>query len=220
MARNLTLRFPVPDGYCINMDVKFSLDNYENYLNATSEVEKSEYKDRLLKNLRARFNEVTTKDYKNSDTLDFVLLFIPNESAFQFVHEHDPKLIEDAIKEDVILLSPATLIAALAIIRQSANAFNVKKAEGEISRLLREFKTQWHKYFVPKMETLGNVIASANKHFGELSDVRTRKLESPLNEVERIEEEQGFEFDSGTTKPERRRADSATDDRQSPSSPS
>ena len=60
-------------------------------------------------------------------TLDYVLLFIPNESVYSFMHEHDPGLIDAALAQRVVLCSPFTLFAMLAVIRQAMDSFRLER---------------------------------------------------------------------------------------------
>ena len=103
--------FFLPQGLILNMDVKFPLDNYLHYLEAERESEREEYKNRFLKNVRSRIREVTTRDYINpeSHTLDYVLVFIPNEQVYAFINKEDSTILDDALKNKVILCSPITL---------------------------------------------------------------------------------------------------------------
>jgi DNA recombination protein RmuC len=73
--------FFMPNHLKINMDVKFPLDNYMLYLNASSEHDRKRYKEELLRNTKTMIKQVTTRDYINpsDNTVDYVLIFIPNE---------------------------------------------------------------------------------------------------------------------------------------------
>ena len=80
--------FLLPRNLKLNMDVKFPLDNYMKFLEANSEVEKIKFLNDFLRDVRERIKEVTTRDYINPEqnTLDYVLLFIPNEQVYAFIH--------------------------------------------------------------------------------------------------------------------------------------
>ncbi len=80
--------FLLPKDLRVNMDVKFPLDNYMRFLEAASEVEKTKFRSDFLKDVRSKVKEVTTRDYINPEqnTIDYALLFIPNEQIYSFIH--------------------------------------------------------------------------------------------------------------------------------------
>ena len=79
---------------------------------------------RFLRDVRQRVRELTGRGYvEPGATVDYVLLFIPNESVYGFIHEHDPTLIDEALRQRVVLCSPFTLFAVLAVVRQAVDSF-------------------------------------------------------------------------------------------------
>ena len=79
------------------------------------------------------------RDYAHRATgpsVDYVLLFLPNETLTGFIHEHDPDLVDDALGQKVVLCSPLTLFALLGVIRQAFDNFMVEQTSDEILSLL------------------------------------------------------------------------------------
>ncbi len=97
--------FLLPDNHTINMDVKFPLDNYIQMTNTENEFEREQFKKEFLNNVKMRIREIQNRAYINpeEETLDFVLLFIPNEQVFGFIQENFPGLIDEALKQKVVL---------------------------------------------------------------------------------------------------------------------
>jgi len=182
--------FFLPQGRKINMDVKFPLDNYLHYLEAAGDKERENYKQQFLKDVRARIKEVTTRDYINPEdnTLDYVLVFIPNEQVYAFINENDPSLLDESLKKKVILCSPITLYAVLAIIRQAMENFNLQNTAGQILNLLDSFYKQWQA-FVKSLEKMGKKIEEAQKEFESLNSTRKNQLEKPLRQIETIKKQ-------------------------------
>ncbi|HPB59877.1 MAG TPA: DNA recombination protein RmuC [Candidatus Saccharicenans sp.] len=182
--------FFLPQGRKINMDVKFPLDNYLRYLEATSDWEKEDYKQRFLKDTQARIKEVTSRNYIDleDNTLDYVLIFIPNEQVYAFINESDPTLLDEALKKKVILCSPITLYAVLAIIHQAMENFNLQNTAGQILNLLESFYKQWQA-FVKSLERVGKKIDEAQAEFQILNSTRKNQLEKPLRQIETIKKQ-------------------------------
>jgi len=137
-----------------------------------------------MKDVRKRIKEVSSRDYINpiENTVDYVIAFIPNEQVYAFINEHDRTLLDDALKSKVILSSPVTLYAILAVIRQAVDNFNLEKTAAEILSLLSEFNKQWEN-FKSGMEKMGKRIDDAQKEFLSLNSTRTKKLEKPLQQI-------------------------------------
>ena len=184
--------FLLPQGLRINMDVKFPFDNYLRYLETNEDGEKARRKDRFLKDVRARVREITTREYINPEdnTLDYALLFIPNENVYAFVQEEDTTLLDEALKSRVILCSPLTLYAILAVIRQSVETFNLEKMTSQVLAHMAKFQKQWEA-FILSMDKMGKRIEDAKQEFDRLVSTRRNQLERPLKEIERIRTEQG-----------------------------
>ena len=114
-----------------------------------------------------------------------MLLFIPNEQIYAFIHEQDSSLLDDGIKNKVLFCSPITLFAVLAVIRQAVDNFALEKTSNEILSQFGNFKKQWDE-FVAKWDLLGRRIADAMKEYESLSTIRRRQLEKPLNKIEEL----------------------------------
>ena len=179
--------FLLPQDLKLNMDVKFPLDNHMRYLEAQSESDRSGYQKDFLRDVRAKIGEVSDRQYidPEQDTVDCVLLFLPNESIYSFVHEADPSLIDLALQKKVIWCSPLTLYAVLAVVRQAVDNFTLKKTASEINSLMGSFNKQWGS-FTGQMDTLGKRICSVQEQFNRLSETRRRALERPLNAIEQL----------------------------------
>ncbi len=184
--------FMLPRNLKLNMDVKFPLDNYVKFLEAASESEKTKFRTDFLRDVKARIKEVTTREYINPEqnTVDYVLLFIPNEQIYAFIHEQDSSILDDGIKNKVVFCSPITLFAVLAVIRQAIDNFALEQTSTEILSLLGAFKKQWAE-FLKKLEVLGKRIGDAQKEYETLATTRRRQLERPLNRIESLRTERG-----------------------------
>jgi len=185
--------FLLPQNLKVNMDVKFPLDNYLRYLEAEEEPQKEIYKTQFLKDARRRIMEVTTRDYINPEenTVDYVIVFIPNEQVYAFIIENDRSLLDEALKNKVILCSPITLYAILAVIRQAVDNFNLEKTAAQILSLLGAFNKQWSA-FLKSLEKMGKKIEEAQNEFLTLTTTRRKQLERPLREIEDLRKQKGI----------------------------
>ena len=194
--------FLLPRNLKLNMDVKFPLDNYIKFLEAESEIEKPRYRADFLRDVRARIKEVTTRDYINPEqnTVDSVLLFIPNEQIYAFIHEQDGSILDEGIRNGVVFCSPLTLFAILAVIRKAVDNFALEQTSNEILSLLGGFKKQWDE-FNAKLELLGKRLEAAQKEYEALTTTRRRQLEKPLNRIDDLRLERGLPVEEVSSEP-------------------
>ena len=186
--------FPLPQGRKVNMDVKFPLDNYVRYLEAERDPDRESLKGQFLRDVKLRIKEVTTRDYINPEesTLDYVLVFIPNEQVYAFINENEPSLLDEALRSKVILCSPFTLYAILAIIRQAMDNFSLEETAGSMLKLMGTFRKQWE-LFVKSMDKMGKKLEEAQSEFQVLSATRRTQLERPLRQIEELRQQKGLE---------------------------
>jgi DNA recombination protein RmuC len=186
--------FPLPQGRKVNMDVKFPLDNYVRFLESERDADREALKAQFLRDVKARIKEVTTRDYINPEefTLDYVIVFIPNEQVYAFINENDPSIIDEAMRNKVILCSPFTLYAILAIIRQAMDNFNLEETAGSMLKLMGTFHKQWG-LFVRSMEKMGKKLEEAHSEFQTMTTTRRNQLERPLRQIEDLRQQRGLE---------------------------
>lgn len=176
--------FILPRGKKVNMDVKFPFDNYLLFIETNSDVDKENYKKRFINDVREKIKQVSSRDYINPEdnTVDYVILFIPNEQIYAFINEVDNTIIDDALKKKVIICSPFTLYAILAIIRQAIENFSIEQAANEIMEIMGKFYKQWE-MFVESFDKLGKSIEDVNKNYQTLITTRKNQLEKPLKDI-------------------------------------
>jgi len=187
--------FYLPKGFCVNMDVKFPLDSYMKYME-TEGMERETHLKNFLKDVKLKLREVKDRGYIDVEehTLDVMLMFIPNESVYEFIHEKDPNMLDVALGNGVILTSPMSLFAVLAVIRQSVENFAFESTSGEMLQLFGKFYKQWD-MFTSKLEMIGKRLDDAQKAYDELTTTRRNQLERPLEKIETLRKEKGIEIE-------------------------
>ncbi len=171
----------------LHMDVKTPMSEYQRYLTCESDAEREAAAKAFRRDVRLRIREVTTRDYIDPEggTLDYTLVFIPNEQVYGFIHEHDPELLELALRSKVVLCSPLTLFAILAVIRQASDNFKLTQQTNAILQALGGFNNEWGK-FKGQMDKLDNALKRSRVAYDDLAGVRTRQLDRQVDRVEAL----------------------------------
>ena len=185
--------FMLPQNLKLNMDVKFPFSNYENYIEAKSDLEKEKFKKEFITDIKNRIREVRSREYINpqDNTVDYMLLFIPNEQIFSFINEVDRSLVDEAMQSKTIMCSPLSLYAILAVIRQSIDNFQFEANSKEMLKVFDTFKVNWIK-FKDHMVKVKERFDSVNKEYDHLITTRTNQLDRPLEKINEMSQGNGL----------------------------
>lgn len=118
--RNPDVIVHLPEGRDIVIDAKVSLVDYESYFHAQDESTKQQCLRQHLASLNAHIKALSGKNYEaleGINSLDFVLIFVPIESAFMLALDHAPEMMRDAYDKGIIIVSPSTLMVTLRTIK-------------------------------------------------------------------------------------------------------
>jgi DNA recombination protein RmuC len=167
------------------VDSKVSLVAYERYVNETDDSERPIHLKNHLLSVRKRVNELGEKNYHQlyeMESPDFVLLFIPIESAFAIASMEYPALYSDAFEKNIIIVTPTTLLAVMKTIdsmwqneRQKANAIEIATQAG---RLYDSFVN-----LTDELVKVGNQIGTVQKSY----ESAMVKLTGKGNLIKRVE---------------------------------
>ncbi len=178
--------FHLPKGHALHMDVKFPIDNYLRWLEASTDGDRELFAKGFRRDVRNRVKELADRSYiDRATTVDEMLLFIPNESVYGFLHEHDPELIDLALRHRVVLCSPTSLFAVLAVIRQAVDNFLVERQSDEILAGVAGVRDQWQRFSESTIK-VARGLAAAQKAADELVGPRTRQFEKQLDRLETV----------------------------------
>lgn len=185
--------FSLPKGQELYMDVKFPMSAYLRYVEADAETERSAHRAAFLRDVKLRVNELAKRDYARSsagEAISNVLLFLPNEQLAGFIYEADPTLIDEAMKQGVVLCSPMTLFALLGVLRQANDNFMIEQTSNEMLSVLGVFATEFDKYGAT-LDKLAKKFSQLHNEFDAINGVRRRQLERPVRQLDQIRADRG-----------------------------
>ncbi|MDP5230003.1 MAG: DNA recombination protein RmuC [Cellulophaga sp.] len=176
----------LPDGKKMIVDSKVSLTDYERYVNA-----EEAFKDKFLKehinSLRRHVDQLSAKKYEDlyeMESPDFVLLFVPIEPAFAVAINNDNSLYTKAFEQNIIIVTPSTLLATLRTIdsmwnneKQQRNALEIARQAGalydkfegfvtdltKVGKKMDEAKVEYKGAMNKLIEGRGNIVNSIEK---------------------------------------------------------
>lgn len=171
-------------GRSVVVDAKAPLDAYLAAMEARDERTRSERLDAHAKALRAHVDALSAKAYWRAfdQTPEFVVLFVPADPFLDAALQRDPTLMEHAFTRNVVLATPATLVALLRTVayawRQEALTRNAL-AVHRLGRELYDRLTTLGEHVARLGGALGTAVTAYNKAIGSLEArvlVSARKL--------------------------------------------
>lgn len=174
----------LPDGTRINIDSKFPYANLQKMTETDDKELKEKFRVQFERDVKEKMKQVTTRDYINPEdkTVDFVILFIPNEMIFSYIYEKMPELSQEAITQKIVLAGPFSFTAILRMVKQSYENFRVQKniynIIGHVKAFEKEFDT-----FSESFSKVGEKIDSLQKQYDTVSTTRFNQLVKRVDKV-------------------------------------
>jgi DNA recombination protein RmuC len=177
----------LPDGKKMIVDSKVSLTAYERYANAEDEAQKALFLKDHINSIKRHVEQLSDKNYHDLYQMaspDFVLLFIPIESAFAIALNDDNSLYNKAFERNIIIVTPTTLLATLRTIdsmwtnqKQQENALEIARQAGalydkfegfvtdliKIGKKMEEAKVEYTNAMTKLVDGKGNLIGSVER---------------------------------------------------------
>jgi len=174
----------LPDKTRMNIDAKFPLQSLIKYQEAESKTEKERYLREFTADVKQKIKQVATRDYINPEenTVDFVILFVPNEMIFSFIYDRLHDVWNDAMKQKVIMAGPFSFTAILRMVFQSYKNFSYQKNLHSIIKLINSF-TKEYESFSCELDTLGKRIQSVESQYNTVSVTRAKKLAGVVEKI-------------------------------------
>ena len=132
----------LPEDKHLVVDAKVSLTAYERWVNSEDETEQQQAVKQHVQSIEAHVRELSLKNYHalyGIESPDFVMLFMPIESALSLAVREKPDLFSAAWDKRVVIVSPSTLLASLRTIasiwvqeRQNRNVLEIAKEAGAL----------------------------------------------------------------------------------------
>ncbi|MBK5255311.1 MAG: DNA recombination protein RmuC [Vicinamibacteria bacterium] len=163
----------LPGGKTVVVDAKVPLSAYLDAKDAKDENSRRELIQLHAKHLRKHVGELSDKSYADqlSSSPDFVVMYVPIESAFADAVQADPSLLDDAVEGNVIPAGPMTLLSLLKGAAYGWRQERIAQSAEQISELGRDLYNRisvMANHFATVGEALGKATLAYNKAVGSL----------------------------------------------------
>jgi len=185
------LFLPEPTGN-IAVDAKFPLESFRTMTDdVQTEAKRKRAATQFGKDIRKHIDDIATKYIIPGETSDGAVMFIPAEAVFAEIHAHFPKLVEEAFRRRVWMVSPTTMMAILttarAVLKDAATREQVHVIQHHLGELSKDFGR-----FQKRMDNLATHIKQAHDDVGQVN-ISARKISGRFEKIEKVELEQSSE---------------------------
>ncbi len=164
----------------IPVDSKFSLENYNRFIQAQNADEKAQFEKLFKQDLKMRIDETSKYVRPNENTMDFAFMFIPSEGVYydiligtgSAISAQD--LIKYAFARKVIIVSPTSFLAYLQTVLQGLKAMQIEESAKEIRARVEDLGKhigKWEEYYKKLGATLSTSVNHYNAGYKELGKI-------------------------------------------------
>ncbi len=180
----------LPDNKHLVIDAKVSLTAYERYCSAESEIERRAFMKRHVESISQHVQQLSAKHYASLTGLfspDFVLLFMPMESAFSAAISAKPDLFYQAFEKKIVIVSPTTLLATLKTV---SSIWKLEQQNKNASEIARQGGLLYDKFmmFTEELDKVGKGLKNATDGYEKAVHRLSTGRDSLLNRAEKLRE--------------------------------
>ena len=174
----------LPDKTKINVDAKFPYASLQRMTETDDTDAKNRYMKQFETDIKEKIKQVTSREYISPEekTVDFVILFIPNEMIFSFIYDKMPSIWQDAMSKKVVLAGPFSFTAILRMVKQAYENFrvqeNIFKIVGHVQAVEKEFDK-----FSEEIDKVGVRIDQLQKQYTDVNITRVNQMRRKMDLV-------------------------------------
>ncbi|MBK8196631.1 MAG: DNA recombination protein RmuC [Lewinellaceae bacterium] len=159
----------LPENKHLIVDSKVSLTAFERYFNAVDPSERDQHLKAHITSIRSHVDNLSRTNYQmlyQVNTPDYLLLFVPLESALSVASQADPKLFTDALERNIVLVTTSSLLATM---RTVAHMWKQEKQTRSVLEIARQSGLLYDKFvaFVEDIRTIGARLDNARSAYDD-----------------------------------------------------
>ena len=157
-----------PDGKAVVIDSKVSLTAYTDYVATDDPQKREEALQRHIRSVQAHVDELVKKDYsaylRKGDSVDFVVMFIPNDPSYQAALQGDSGLWHRAFEKRILIVNPFNLMTLLYIIKVAWNRMAQERNQQEIVKTAENLLARIQRFF-SAFDDVGRQLEATGKKY-------------------------------------------------------
>ena len=173
----------LPNDRFVPVDVKFPYSEIQKMSTAETKKGKDEHLLQFKRDLKIKITKVAEYISPEQNTLDYAIMFVPNEMVFSFINQKFPELVDEALSKRVIIVSPFTFIIVARTVIESYRNFMLEDKLREVIGYIDSFTREWSK-FKDQFEKYGRSIDTLGKSYQEITGTRFSVMDKKIKKIE------------------------------------
>lgn len=174
----------LPNERIVAVDVKFPYASIQKMAASDSKIDKATHLKQFNTDVKIKIDTVAKYIEPAASTLDYAILFVPNEMIFSFINQKVPDLVDYALSKRVLLVSPFTFLIVARTVLESYRNFMIGDKLKEVVLSIDDFVKEWSK-FKDSFDKYGRAIDTLKTSFDEINGTRTRQLDKRIDKIQR-----------------------------------
>lgn len=175
----------LPNDRRVAVDAKFPFSAIQKMVETESKLEKDKYRHEFINDVKSKVKDLSQKGYINPEegTLDYTILFVPNEMLFSYINQEAPAVIELAMKNRVAIVSPFTFLVVARTIMESYRNFMIENNLRDIIKYISDFVNEWER-FEGEFSDFDRQLLKLRQVYDKISGTRFNRMRLRINRIE------------------------------------
>lgn len=172
----------LPNKRIVAVDVKFPYAAMQKLVVAENKEQREQHLKQFRQDLKLKIEKVAEYIQPAAETLDYAILFVPNEMVFSFINQKLPEMVDYALSHRVLLVSPFTFLIVAKTVHESYRNFMVSDSLRTAVATVEDFVMEWSK-FKDQFQKYGRSLQTLQSDYEQLTGTRVRQLDKKIEKV-------------------------------------
>lgn len=175
----------LPNQRTVSVDVKFPYSAIQKMTETDSKLEKEKYRKQFINDVKTKVKQLDERGYINLEegTLDYAIVFVPNEMLFSYINQESPEVIEYAMSKRIMLVSPFTFLIVARTMMESYRNFMIENNLKEIIGYISDFIEEWGR-FEDEFGKFDTHLGRLRRSYDQIATTRYNRMRLRINRIE------------------------------------
>jgi len=175
----------LPNDRKVAVDAKFPYSEVQKMASANTKSEKEQHLKAFSRDIKQKVNQISDRGYIDVEhgTLDYAIMFVPNEMVFSFINQQFPEIVDEAMDKKIMIVSPFTFLIVARTVMESYRNFMMENNLRKIVKHISEFTDEWER-FSKDFHKFEDLITKIQDQYDKISTTRYKMMSSKLRKIE------------------------------------
>lgn len=182
----------LPEQRKVVVDVKFPYSQIQQMATAENKQLRLQHQKQFERDVKQKIVDISDKYIQpDNGTLDYAIMFVPNEMVFSFINQKFPHLVSDAMSRRVMIVSPFTFLIVARTVFESYRSFTMATNLKQITSQIKEFAKEWGR-FSDEFGKLERTIDRLRKDYDQINSTRYKQMNRRIEAINDLQQDHGL----------------------------